>query len=81
MKWETEKAGLEESKNDAQKKYNDLNEQVYCFFVSILVILYLVLSTLRCYRTNVLMCTPHFTFSFSILANKKCAPHFNALNS
>ena len=28
MKWETEKAAIEESKNDAEKKYNELNEQV-----------------------------------------------------
>ncbi|GMN37189.1 hypothetical protein TIFTF001_042589, partial [Ficus carica] len=27
MKWETEKAVLEESKSDAEKKYNELNEQ------------------------------------------------------
>ena len=28
VNWEVEKSALEESKNEAEKKYNDINEQV-----------------------------------------------------
>jgi hypothetical protein len=38
-KWEVEKAMLEGSKNDAEKKYNEINEQVSSLCCNILIYL------------------------------------------